>query len=407
MLKNDTIPIDKLKQKVEKSRFGQHFVPSRKINAIIKKKIKEYGVLCSKVKKERMLYALRGDVRHVWKVKFGVKKPAASYVIFIDRFTGQVIEERNLLKKVSGKGQVFRPNPVVTLERDDLYDRRDSKQKIFEPAYRIVELKGLKKGRRLRGSYVDTTDTPRCAQSSTLEFIFDRRDNRFEEVMAYYHIDAVQRYIQKLGFVGGYSILASPIKVNVHGTRKDQSYYDPSPGRQDITYGDGGVDDAEDADVIVHEYGHALQDAIVPGFGQTHEGMAMGEGFCDYLAASFFCRYKRGDRKLRFAEWDATSISDEPGGLRRLDMGKHYPEDMEGVGYEHDDGEIWSECLWNIRKKLGKKRADTAIIESHFYLNQYSDFKDGAEAIIMANANLYGGKKGRALRRIFRNKGIL
>ncbi len=49
--------------------------------------------------------------------------------------------------------------------------------------------------------------------------------------------------------------------------------------------GAGGVDDGEDAEVILHEYGHAVHDAQVPGWGDTHEGGAMGEGWGDFLAA--------------------------------------------------------------------------------------------------------------------------
>jgi Zn-dependent metalloprotease len=91
--------------------------------------------------------------------------------------------------------------------------------------------------------------------------------------------------------------------------------------------------------------------------------------------------------------------------LRRLDSKKHYPEDMEGE--EHADGEIWSACLWKVRKALGRTKSDTVILESHFYLNQYADFKDGAEAILMAEKNLYGGKRQKSLVKIFRERGIL
>jgi hypothetical protein len=91
--------------------------------------------------------------------------------------------------------------------------------------------------------------------------------------------------------------------------------------------------------------------------------------------------------------------------LRRLDSGKHYPEDMEGE--EHSDGEIWSACLWKVRKLLGRKKADTVILESHFYLNQYADFEDGAEAIIMAENNLFNGWRIKALTKTFKERGIL
>jgi hypothetical protein len=187
---------------------------------------------------------------------------------------------------------------------------------------------------------------------------------------------------------------------------EDQSWYDPSPDKKDLTFGDGGVDDAEDAEIILHEYGHALQDAIIPGFGQNPETRALGEGYSDYLAASFFATKKKGERKVKIAEWDAKGYEGGPEEcLRRLDSTKHYPEDMEGE--EHADGEIWSACLWKVRKALGRTKADTAIIESIFYLNQYADFREGADAVILAEKNLYGGRKKNSLIKIFRDAGVI
>jgi Zn-dependent metalloprotease len=404
MVKNDTVPATKLSQKISKAKAG--FLSSKKIDDLIKKKIRDQGTLDGIIKKESMIYALKGDLRQAWKIRYGTKKPAASWILFIDKETGKIIEERNVLKKINGKGRVFRPNPVVTLNRDDLYDRMDKDQTILNKAYRTISLKALNPGGYLKGPFVDTGATSNRAKSASYQFKYARKDDRFEEVMVYYHIDTVQRYIQSLGFKGNRSILDRPIKANVHGGYDDQSYYDPSPGKKDLTFGDGGVDDAEDADVILHEYGHAIQDAIVPGFGQSPEGRAMGEGFGDYLAGSFFYRLKEEARKVKIAEWDAKGYAGGPYEcLRRLDSSKHYPEDMEGE--EHVDGEIWSACLWKIRKLLGRMRADTIILESHFYLNQYADFQDGAEAIIMANDNLFNGWRSRALTRIFKERGIL
>lgn len=403
LVKNDTIPVDRLEKKLSGKKPA--FLAAKAINAVINKSVKLHGTLNTPIKKESMIYARKGGLLRVWKVKFGTTEPAGSWVLFIDRTTGHVIEERNILRKTNSKGIVFFPNPIVTLDRDDLYDRKDRDQSVFEKAYRTVILNELKPGGYLKGPYADTTNTKQCARSSNCEFLYDRYDDRFEEVMAYYHIDRVQRYIQSLGFTANKGILDRPIKVNVHGTRSDNSYYDPSPGKQDLTFGDGGVDDAEDAEIILHEYGHALQDAIISGFGQSHEGGAMGEGFGDYLAASFFAFCKPRQRQAKIGQWDIKGVPRGGDCLRALDSHKHYPEDM--ANEVHDDGEIWSACLWQVRKLLGRKKADTVIIESHFYLSQYADFKDGAEAIIMAEKNIFKGKHGRGLKKIFKDRGIL
>ncbi len=408
MVKNDTVPVPKLKEKIKEktSRAKADILPEEEIDRIIQKKIKEYGVLDSEIKKESMIYALKDQIRPVWKVKFGTKNPAGSWILFIDKTNGHVVEEREVLWKTAGKGRVFKPNPVAALDRDDLFDRQDKEQAVLKDAYKNVRLKDLVPGGYLKGPYVDTGNTPNRVRSADCAFNFTRQDDGFEEVMAYYHINAVQRYIQSLGFVNGKGILNWPIRVNAHGGREDNSYYDPSPGKHDLTFGEGGIDDAEDAEVILHEYGHAIQDAIIPGFGQRNEARAMGEGFSDYLTGSFFSKFKKGARKVKIAEWDAKGYQGGPQEcLRRLDSSKYYPQDMEGD--EHSDGEIWSACLWKVKRILGRKKADTVILESHFYLNQYSDFKDGAEAIIIAEKNLFEGKRTKALTKIFTDRGIL
>lgn len=405
MVMNDTVPAPTLAKKIGK-RKATDFLSDSYIDGVIERKINEYGTLATEIRKENMVYAMKGTFRPVCKVKFGTEKPAGSWILFIDRINGHVIDERNVLHKAVGRGKVFVPNPVVALDRDDLFDLKDGDQAVFIPAYKSVQLKDLDGTGFLKGPYADITKTKNAAKSATFDFPFTRSDDHFEEVMAYYHIDTVQRYIQSLGFTGTKGILNRPIRVNAHGTREDNSFYDPSPGRKDVTFGDGGVDDAEDAEIIIHEYGHAIQDAIVPGYGQKTEGRAMGEGFGDYLAATVFYRYKKPPRKAKLGEWDAKGYQGGPQEcLRRMDSTKKYPADMEGE--EHADGVIWSASLWQVRKLLGAKKADTVILESHFYLSQYSDFKDGAEAIIMAEKNLYAGKRTKGLTKIFKDRGIL
>ncbi len=404
MVKNDTVPMERIEEAFPRR------IPAdtldEAVETVIADTISEYGELDSDLFREEMIYAKQGHIRAVWKVKFSTKYPRkGSWILFFDRNTGSLLEERDMLWKVHGKGKVFKPNPVVTLNRDDLLDYADTNDVILSKKLQDRCSEGSRSERVPGG----TVCRHRKYGESCISPCFDfkcRDDDRFEEVMAYYHIDSVQRYIQSLGFRNGTSILAHPVKVNAHGSPEDQSWFDPTTGKKDITYGSGGVDDGEDAEIIIHEYGHALMDAIIPGFGQSGEAEAIGEGFSDYLAGSFFAKYKKSDRKIKLAEWDAKGYSGRGEEcLRRLDSRKHYPEEM--TGECHEDGEIWSACLWEVRTLLGIKKADTIIIESIFYLNQYSGFKDGALAVIQAEKNLNGGKKTRKLEKLFRERGIV
>jgi len=164
----------------------------------------------------------------------------------------------------------------------------------------------------------------------------------------------------------------------------DNSFY--QPGQDLLLFGAGGVDDGEDAEVILHEYGHAVQDAQVRGWGSTHEGGSMGEGFGDFLAAAYFARTSDGFGDACVMDWDATSYSsDDPPCLRRMDSDKRYPQDM--ADEVHDDGEIWSAFLWRVRERLGTgavTRSDNAIrlvLTSHELLTPDADFADAVAAL--------------------------
>ncbi len=97
----------------------------------------------------------------------------------------------------------------------------------------------------------------------------------------------------------------------------------------------------------------------------------------------------------------------DPPCLRRLDEPLTYESfDHSSRADEHENGEIWSAALWEIREALGRQVADTIIIESHFQLDGFTTFARGARAILDADRNLNDGCNLRRLRRIFRSRGI-
>ena len=146
----------------------------------------------------------------------------------------------------------------------------------------------------LRGEWVDLTlpgglNVP-DANEPTRIYNYDRNDPRFEQVVVYYAVDQMQAYFHSLGFDDDAGPTANgirdfPTMAHAHWFTADNSFY--STGNDAIHFGDGGVDDAEDADIIAHEYGHAVQHDQNPNWGGGEMG-AMGEGFGDYLAASFY-----------------------------------------------------------------------------------------------------------------------
>ena len=160
--------------------------------------------------------------------------------------------------------------------------------------------------------------------------------------MAYFHVDRMQLYLQKtLGFA---NVVHRAIPVNLHATQEDNSFYSPTTGA--LNFGDGGVDDAQDGDVISHEYGHAIQDSQVPGFGVTTEGGTIGEGFGDYWQAAMSANQGNADVfNTCFAEWDTSAVSDDPiPCLRRVDNQWTVDQAVQECGGHeiHCVGQAWS-----------------------------------------------------------------
>ena len=84
----------------------------------------------------------------------------------------------------------------------------------------------------LDGSFVSTKTSSNRIKRSNHQFIFDRNDRGFKEVMVYYHIDSIQWYLQQIGFN---NVLNHQIAINIDGTTEDNSHY--SPFDKNLTFG--------------------------------------------------------------------------------------------------------------------------------------------------------------------------
>src|ERR671914_344157 len=307
-------------------------------------------------------------------------------------------------------GTVFFPSPVQQLGDQTLTDRKDADYAALQPAYRRVTLTALDGSGTLSGRYVavkSTTGEP--ARTVGGDFADYRRDaDQFEQVMGYYWVTTAQHYLQHLGFGSKLRpVNQRQIELRINQYGADNSFF--REDKANITLGKGGVDDAEDAEVIVHEYGHSVQDGQVTGFGTNLESGAIGEAFSDYLAVvvtSWAAGTPAQTPEACVADWDSVSYrSTVPHCLRRLDGTKHYPEDV--VGQVHADGEIWSRALWDIRQALGDTRASSLIIEAQFAFTADTSFRAAAQATVAAARRLHGAQAATATRTAFTERGIL
>lgn len=319
----------------------------------------------------------------------------------VDAHTGGLLGTRLLTKNVDGKGRAFDPNPVVDLRNESLKDRKDSNQRVLWPAYKNVLLHDLTGNGYLVGRYARVVKARNgLAYSKNNSFSYLRHDHRFEQANAYYAIDTAQRYIQQLGFT---DVNNESQDLIIDTYRGDNSFYEPS--RDTITYGIGGVDDAEDNEVVWHEYGHSIQDDQSPGYGSSEQAGATGEGFGDYWAVTMSQATSRGFDLPCVMDWDSTSYTSGPSHcLRRTDTGKTV-KDVDGE--VHDDGEIWSNALWDINRALGRTVANRIILESQFYNVPDTTFRAAALNTIASARALYGAGAQAKVRAAFHARKIL
>jgi hypothetical protein len=359
---------------------------------------------------EEMWFFHAGKMKPVHRVRLVRSKPRQEWIVYVNARTGGLVSKYDNLARARGRARVFDPSPVTELGgHEALLTPAKRPRKPPGDAYREVTLYGLKSNGRLEGKRVTTKPTApsRRVRKTDRRFLLESTQTGFEEVMVYYHVDAALRYLERLGFRGSRAIFTSPVRADVNGTRDDNSWY--SPGNRLLTFGSGGVDDAEDGETILHELGHAIQDAICPDFGQSDEAAAMGEGFGDYFACSFFADKKPERYQPVVMAWDGLTHGLEAGidppGLRRVDEPWTYDDFIEGDD-EHDNGEIWSATLWDVRSKLGGTEADRLILESHFQLDGFTTFARGARAILDADRNLNEGAGESELRKVFERRRI-
>ena len=241
------------------------------------------------------------------------------------------------------------------------------------------------------------TNTP--AISATPEFDFTRDNDRFEEVNAYYHINNFQQHIQDLGFD---NLANYQISVDVHALNgADNSNFNNGHTPPRLSFGDGGVDDAEDADVIIHEYGHAIMHSAAPGTNGGTERRALDEAIGDYFAASY-SRHLGPFGWERVYSWDGHN---EFWNGRMATTTGHYPEDL--VGNIYQDGVLWSSTIMEIWGDIGRDKTDRILMQSAYSYAEGMSMTDAAWLFIQAEENLYAAEHTFDIRERMFNRGFI
>jgi PKD repeat protein len=345
--------------------------------------------------------------------------------ILIDARTGEIfrVEDKACYDKplgdnpqlVDGSGYVFDPDPIThartTYGTTGFLDNNDadSDSLTFHRELRTLNEISFEGGVYiLKGPWAEIRDfeSPSTGlhTNSSSDFFFTRLNDSFEAVNVYYHIDNSMRWVNNsLGFTLTPFQYVGGVRFDPHGlSGDDNSHYLPSTGS--IAYGDGGVDDAEDLGVVLHELGHGIHDWITNGGLSQVEGLS--EGSCDYWCTSYI--RSTGYWTTAYPAYNWVFIWDGHNPFwdgRIVNYTAHYPEGLTGT--IHTDGQMWASSLMSIYDMIGKVPTDRNFLEALSMTNGSSGQVDAANAFIAADQLLYSGSHLAQIIPVFADRGYI
>lgn len=325
--------------------------------------------------------------------------------------TGEVVYSRDLKlyasKDTVVKGYVFLPNPVqsakvsygspyVNANDSDVPQLLAEQKKVSFNAQILNDTFRLAGGKLFFGEVSLPHSTP--AWSLGDSFYFNRSHPFFEEINSFYHLLTYSKYLQNTGF----SYLLDSIKIDAHAFNGgDNSAFDPAVYPYTLEYGTGGVEDAEDGQVVIHEFGHSLSQMASPNTVIGSERSTMEEGTADYFCVSYSRWYNSYNWDKVFT-WDGHN---EYWNGFMASTKKIYPNDL--TNNTNNDREIWSSTLMCIYEKLGSSVTDSLVLNYLPLQGPNTNMPQMARSILKVDSLLWSGSHNRQISDCFVERGIL
>ena len=385
-----------------------------------------------------VVYPRGSDSLLAWHVVRATTEPA-DWNVIVDATSGATVASWNGIAD-NNSASIYDPSPVQTAGTYTGFADGADADTAKLTANRVTgfHLTHLTPSvRTLRGDFANLTGTgitgstlpytPGAARSTTRDYNYKRSDDRFEEASVYAAINGAQSLIQNLGFTNANN---RSIPVDVHYYSIDNSFYSSSD--HGLHFGDGGVDDAEDADIVLHEYGHSIQDNQVPGYGpgSDTEQRAIGEGFGDFFAGMYYLNRGKASyqltRRYCIGDWDAVSYNPFSGAANGSGCLRWIDGTNEGTGAdigtyggtpseEHNDGRYWSAAMTCIFEGLGGNVAARnnvlKLVIAHNALlvptASNTAFEDSVAALRRADRNMFAGAHVPLINGCARQRGLI
>lgn len=344
----------------------------------------------SVIQKEIVLAVLQNTPFPVWHFKTynTVTHDYRSYLINARQEILMNIDLNRYHKAEIAKGNVHFPDPLTTAKSNytpPFINDNDNSNAFLEAQLFEMDIDvSLLQGNLVLENEILAIrdfDAPFLSPPTNL-FNFNRSQPGFEAVNVFYHITSFQRYIQFLGFA---TLAPSMLIADANALNgDDNSLFSASTTPFRLFFGSGGVADAEDADVIIHEYSHALSE-FANGANFGNERRALDEGIGDYFATS----YSKAIDTFRWKDMFTWDGHNEFWNGRNAASTKIYPTDL--TGSIHANGEMWNTALMQIWDSIGKEKTDKLMLQTLFALGNNFSFTNAAMEFLRSDTLLYFG----------------
>jgi hypothetical protein len=248
--------------------------------------------------------------------------------------------------------------------------------------------------------------------STTTDFKYGAKDRKFLSVMTYFWVDRLVTYLRGFGVTTyNQAVESQRISLDAQGVDGDDNSHFTldSMNRPYLAFGEGGVPDASDAHVIVHEYGHAMHYYL----GTDQNGDGSEEAFGDFLAGAWLDRFNTsGFQRTSVFPWDNNASSSDHYSDDRF---FNTPRKFSDSGYNqleiHVRGSVLAAALWDLFLALGGNTtaADTVIkiyMEMLVAVPHEAGAANLAKGLVTADAALNGGANKAAIKAAFAGRGL-
>lgn len=221
-----------------------------------------------------------------------------------------------------------------------------------------------------------STSIATITSSSTL---YSPTQPQFQQLASFYYATSLRNLMASLN-----ADLAAlgKVDINAHCNVSDNAYYSPTYKEVCLGYTDIGggkkIWASDDADVVIHESGHAVNHTLASTsiLNSTGEAGAIDESIADYWALTVM-----NDAQL--SEWFLGAMGSAY--IRDATASHLYPDSM--VYEIHDDSRVLTELLWDLRGagNLGKSTTDALVKRALQLLPGTTRFKDFYQAFYTAS----------------------